>query len=816
MTKNDPQLQNKTNTQDDSREQSLADATWETLSGDDSFTDNLRQALDQDLPERDETLKDRLSEQLLSESDSMVESKVTLGESKLQSGNGSSSNRSWTRWIAPTLVAAACVCLGSFLTIGYMVNTASQNVKQISVENRERVEELLENKARIVEASKSLDKQLQTDNIAETRDSLPESDKIVRRLRIQQLESALQESKKKIKEQDALLSDGRVKTATAFNVVKEAENRIKEQDGLAIDTQVTLSSLGLRPETLTLDSKVLNQVGPLFKMGENGDGKLNLNSNGQLYGMAADSSGKGFVLHNGLSPEDAGRNLQWNTFYQLGAATGPGVPLDFGESDEELSRERYNPIVENPFVRAYGPAAISTFSIDVDTASYSNMRRFLNSGKLPPRNSVRIEELVNYFDYDYPQPKGDDPFSVDMEVAPCPWSPGRMLLRVGLQGKDIHRDERPTSNLVFLVDVSGSMQSNDKLPLLKRGLQLMVNQLSENDRVSIVTYAGNAGIVLEPTHGDQKKVINEAIERLTSGGSTHGSAGIEKAYDLAVKNRIEGGTNRVIWATDGDLNVGITDDETLINLVAERAKEGIFLTTLGFGTGNLQDGKLEQIANKGNGIYAYIDSFKEAQKVLVQQMSASLVTIAKDVKLQIEFNPTQVTNYRLIGYENRMLATEDFDNDAVDAGEIGAGHRVTAIYELQMSVDPKFVQPKTKLKYQSDQSPISKEASVPETALSGELLTLALRYKQPESSESKRIEFVLKDTEARQSFDEASDDFRFAASVASFGMMLRQSKFRGETSPAWVEKTAAGSLGEDHNGYRAEFIDLVRKATSSR
>ena len=344
----------------------------------------------------------------------------------------------------------------------------------------------------------------------------------------------------------------------------------------------------------------------------------------------------------------------------------------------------------------------------------------------------------------------------------------------------------------------------------------MIDQLNENDQISIVTYAGNAGVVLEPTSGDQKKKINRAIERLSSGGSTHGSAGIEKAYNLATQNFIPDGVNRVIWATDGDLNVGITDDHTLKMLVAERAKEGVFLTTLGFGTGNLKDGKLEQIANNGNGIYAYIDSMREARKVLVDQMSGSLVTIAKDVKLQIEFNPAEVKAYRLIGYENRMLATEDFDNDAKDAGDIGAGHTVTALYEIVPtdSTTASDDGPTANLKYQTaegnrEAKPRATTTGLSDAAWSGELLTLALRYKQPDEDESTRLEFTL--ANSRTPFDEASGEFRFAASVAGFGMLLRGSKFSGNATVGMVEEMATGAIGSDERGYRAEFIDLVRR-----
>lgn len=491
--------------------------------------------------------------------------------------------------------------------------------------------------------------------------------------------------------------------------------------------------------------------------------------------------------------------------------------FDYGLPGSQSSREQYAPIYENAFIKATGGAALSTFSIDVDTASYANMRRFLNAGQKPPRDSIRIEELVNYFQYDYPQPKGDDPFSVNMELASCPWDDSHKLLRVGLKGKEVHVKERPATNVVFLIDVSGSMNSTDKLPLLKRGFQMMVKQLGENDRVSIVTYAGNAGVALEPTTGDKTKTINEAIERLTPGGSTHGSAGIELAYKLAQQHFITGGVNKVILATDGDLNVGVTADGALVDLIKQKASEGVFLTVLGFGTGNLKDGKLEKLADNGNGHYAYIDSNREAHRVLVQQLSGSLVTIAKDVKIQIEFNPAEVKSYRLVGYENRMLATEDFADDRKDAGEIGAGHTVTAIYEIEPTggaaaalVAPqgmKYQVPSAEAPQQLDDN--AQRSKLSDAADSGDLATLALRYKQPDESTSKRIEFTIRNEE--QSFSSASDDFRFAASVAGFGMLLRDSAHAGSASPQMILEMASQSMGDDTTGYRAEFVDLIRK-----
>lgn len=490
--------------------------------------------------------------------------------------------------------------------------------------------------------------------------------------------------------------------------------------------------------------------------------------------------------------------------------------------------EQYDPIVENMF---FAPAKhpLSTFSIDVDTASYANVRRFLTSGRLPPPSAVRLEELVNYFRYDYPQPKGDEPFSVNLEMAECPWQEGHRLLRVGLQGKDVHRGERPASNLVFLLDVSGSMDEPNKLPLVKHSLSMLVQELTENDRVSIVTYAGNAGLVLPPTSGDQKQKILAAIESLTPGGSTHGSAGIRLAYDLAKEYFRKNGTNRVILATDGDLNVGVTSDEALVELIKEKAQGGTFLTVLGFGEGNLKDSKMEKLADNGNGIYAYIDGAREGRKVLVEQMTGSLITIAKDVKIQIEFNPAEVAAYRLLGYENRILAAEDFNNDQKDAGEIGAGHSVTALYEI-VPVGAKAAVGKTPeeapgvdpLKYQASgrgfsigeptEKPAGAEDHLTEAAKSGELLTLKLRYKEPDGDTSKLLEYPL--TDKGGSFNAASKEMQFAAAVASFGMVLRQSEHRGTSNLATVEEIATGALGKDDGGYRAEFVDLVKRAAT--
>jgi Ca-activated chloride channel homolog len=456
---------------------------------------------------------------------------------------------------------------------------------------------------------------------------------------------------------------------------------------------------------------------------------------------------------------------------------------------------------------------LSTFSIDVDTASYANVRRFLNSGRLPPRDSVRIEELVNYFRYEYRQPEGDVPFSVIVDAAECPWNRGHRLVRIGLQGRAVDRGDRPAGNLVFLIDVSGSMQAATKLPLVQQALSMLVEELSENDRVSIVTYAGNAGLVLPPTTGDQKQVIRAAIESLAAGGSTHGSAGIALAYEQAQEHFIAGGANRVILATDGDLNVGITSTTALTDLIKEKAKEGVFLTVLGFGDGNLQDEKMEAIADNGNGIYAYVDGVREARKVLVEQLTGSTMTIAKDVKIQVEFNPAQVASYRLLGYENRALAARDFRDDTKDAGEIGAGHSVTALYEVTLVDEAVIGGPGIEpLKYQPSPEPAAARRLDPDPEVSRELLTVKLRWKRPDASESTGLEVPL--VGRGPAFNEAPADLRFAAAVAAYGMILRGSEQRGEATLPLVAKIAASALGRDDGGYRAEFLDLVRKAES--
>lgn len=469
----------------------------------------------------------------------------------------------------------------------------------------------------------------------------------------------------------------------------------------------------------------------------------------------------------------------------------------------EHNTEAYARINDNPF-QAVAQHPLSTFSIDVDTASYANVRRFLKQGALPPADAVRIEELVNYFDYDYDGPSDATPFAVHNEIVACPWKPEHRLLRVALKGRTIEAGQRPASNLVFLLDVSGSMNDPNKLPLVKQAMRMLVEKLTENDRVAIVVYAGASGLVLPSTTANNKETILSAIENLQPGGSTNGASGIELAYDTAVANLLKEGTNRVILCTDGDFNVGVTNEGDLTRLIEEKAKSGVFLSVLGFGMGNYKDSTLEKLADKGNGNYGYIDTAGEARKLFVEQIEGTLVTIAKDVKIQIEFNPARVASYRLLGYENRVLAAEDFNDDKKDAGEIGAGHVVTALYELVPAGQSTGAESVDPLKYQPQQA----VAEAPNA--SDETLTLKLRYKEPTASESKLLEFPLQDKGAE--FSEASKDTQFAASVALFGMLLRGSEHKGAGSYDAALEIAQSAKGADEHGYRAEFIELVRKA----
>lgn len=463
----------------------------------------------------------------------------------------------------------------------------------------------------------------------------------------------------------------------------------------------------------------------------------------------------------------------------------------------QWNTEEYTTIQENAFL-AVADNPLSTFSIDVDTASYANLRRYLTGGQLPPVDAVRIEEMINYFTYDYPQPNNKDPFSINIDGTTCPWNPEHKLVRIGLQGKTPAAAELPPSNLVFLIDVSGSMDSADKLPLLKQGFKMMTQQLGANDRVAIVVYAGNAGLVLDTTSGADKNTILNALDRLQAGGSTAGGAGIQLAYKIAQDHFIKGGNNRVILATDGDFNIGVSSTSEMARLIEEKRDEGVFLTVLGFGMGNYKDGRLEQIADKGNGNYYYIDTEREANKVLVSELGSTLFTIAKDVKIQIEFNPAQVKAYRLIGYENRMLAKEDFNDDTKDAGELGAGHTVTALYEIVPADSEESFRRVDELVYQ-------KTKSIP----SEDVMTVKFRYKAPDADTSELIAQSLSSSVWER---EAHPDLTFAAAVAEFGLILRNSQFKAEASYDHVLSAASASQGTDRFGYRAEFLELVRRA----
>lgn len=462
--------------------------------------------------------------------------------------------------------------------------------------------------------------------------------------------------------------------------------------------------------------------------------------------------------------------------------------------------EEYATLHENIFLQATRNP-LSTFSIDVDAASYSNVRRFLNNGQLPPKDAVRIEEMVNYFHYEYDQPKGEHPFNVITELSQAPWQPHHKLVHIGLKGKDIPLGDLPPSNLVFLIDVSGSMNAPNKLPLLKSAFTMLVEQLRTADKVAIVVYAGAAGVVLPSTSGAEKSRILGALDQLQAGGSTAGGAGIQLAYSIAKQNLIHQGNNRVILATDGDFNVGASSNAAMERLIEEKRKDGIFLTVLGFGMGNYKDSKMEILADKGNGNYAYIDNILEARKVLVDEFGGTLFTIAKDVKLQVEFNPASVQAYRLIGYENRKLQNEDFNNDKKDAGDLGSGHTVTALYEIiPVGVKSDFI-PLDKLKYQS--STVN-----PSAYKTKEMLTVKLRYKDPQGSKSKLLVEPVSDTS--KAWDTTSDNFRWSAAVASFGMLLRDSDFKGGASYSQVLTWAQGAKGEDMEGYRTEFIRMVK------
>lgn len=516
------------------------------------------------------------------------------------------------------------------------------------------------------------------------------------------------------------------------------------------------------------------------------------------YAQAKESKKRSKVRNRAVRKADASQMSVGGIAHNY-TAPSPAKPA----MEREHDTEDYSTINENRFLRPLN-SPLSTFSIDVDAASYSNMRRFLNQDQLPPVDAVRIEEMINYFRYDYPEPQGYEPFTVTNELGACPWNPEHRLLHIGLQGKRIPTAQLPKSNLVFLLDVSGSMGYPNKLPLVKESLKLLTESLRPEDKVSIVVYAGAAGVVLPATAGTNKQAIIDAMEQLEAGGSTAGGQGIQLAYKMARENFIQGGNNRVILATDGDFNVGMSSDAALVRLIEKERESGIFLTVLGFGMGNYKDNKMQQLADKGNGNHAYIDNISEARKVLISEFGGTLFTIAKDVKLQIEFNPAKVAGYRLIGYENRLLNDEDFADDTKDAGELGAGHTVTALYEIiPTGVESEFLADVDELKYQETQ---------PKSNAGDELCTVKLRYKKPTGSKSTLMEEVIKDGNSTQ----LTNNFYWSAAVAEFGMLLRNSEFKGKASFATCARMAEKAKGKDENGYRSEMIGLIRKAETLR
>jgi Ca-activated chloride channel homolog len=486
-----------------------------------------------------------------------------------------------------------------------------------------------------------------------------------------------------------------------------------------------------------------------------------------------------------------------NEIFQGIEAGSVSLPL----RKEPEGTDEYEGLIENVFTKTTGQA-VTTFSIDVDRASYTTTRAALNDGILPPRKSLRLEEFINYFDYKYTEPKGSDPIAVETELADSPWNKNLKLLRIGLQAKRIDTKNLPASNLVFLIDVSGSM--GDDLELVKDALLLLVEQLREQDKVSIVVYAGSSGLVLPSTSGSKKQTIKAAIERMKAGGSTAGGAGIKLAYSEAMKNFVKTSNNRIILCTDGDFNVGVSSDAELQSLIEEKRKTGVFLSCLGFGSGNYKDNHMETLADKGNGNYAYIDNIGEAKKVFVKEFGGTIFTVAKDVKLQIEFNPAQVKAYRLIGYENRRLNNEDFNDDKKDAGEMGSGHTVTAIYEIiPQNIDSDYLKTLDSLKYQKTElKPIANATN--------EMATLKIRYKQPDADNSQKMEHII--STAAQPFEQSSENFRFAMAVAEFGLLLRQSEYKGDATYAQAKQLATRALGADTEGYRKELLEMIDRA----
>ncbi|WMN12267.1 von Willebrand factor type A domain-containing protein [Marivirga salinae] len=611
----------------------------------------------------------------------------------------------------------------------------------------------------------------------------------------------------------------------------------KLMDAIRVSSLILISSAMLAAQSITISGKVTD-----FDSGEDLPG-VNVLLKGSAIGVTTDLNGeysikvpslKGVLVFSYIGMEKKevpikGRSVidvqlqadvaqlsevvvtsspVRNFFSQRKAVSYEAEQVYFMEDAEssyhQPNTEDYEGLDENTFQEAT-QNPLSTFSIDVDAASYSNMRRFINNGQNPPKDAVRIEEMINYFNYDYKQPSGQDPFSINTEVAPAPWNEKHQLVHIGLQGKVIPTENLPASNLVFLLDVSGSMFAQNKLPLLKSGLKMLVEQLREEDMVSIVVYAGAAGCVLPPTSGKEKNKIIEALQNLQAGGSTAGGAGIELAYKIAKENFMKEGNNRIILATDGDFNVGASSNEAMEDLIEKKRKEGVFLTVLGFGMGNYKDSKMEILADKGNGNYAYIDNILEAKKVLVNEFGGTLFTIAKDVKIQVEFNPANVTAYRLIGYENRKLNNEDFNNDKKDAGELGSGHTVTALYEIIPKGVDSYFKPIDDLKYQQNKPKIEK------ASYGDELLTVKFRYKAPNEEVSQLIVKTVENT--IKALDKTSDNFRWSAAVAIYGMLLKDSDYLEKGDYQLVADLAKSAKGEDENGYRIEFIKLVESSS---
>ena len=589
--------------------------------------------------------------------------------------------------------------------------------------------------------------------------------------------------------------------------VPVSEGQVTRRDFTLEPSVVSVAEIELRDERARSDQLPADRISGVLSLqpgvvASTGSGDLSIRGGRAETGFqeATVTTGKsaaefGNSQRGGISPNNTPTTSIGPTSPPCCYRRVPPTPI------QGFNTEEYSHIRENGF-RPVASAPLSTFSIDVDKASYANVRRFLSQGSLPPADAVRVEEMINYFSYDLPEPRGDHPFSITTDVGAAPWARDHRLVRIGIQGKRLRGDRVPPSNLVFLIDVSGSMNPENKLPLVKRSLRLLVDQLREEDKVSIVVYAGAAGLVLPCTPGSERTRILNAIDRLSAGGSTAGGAGIQLAYRMARENFVSEGNNRVILATDGDFNVGASSEGELVRLIEEERKSGVFLTVVGFGAGNYADARMEALADKGNGNYFYVDNLSEGRKIFVEELQGTLFTIAKDVKIQVEFNPAEVAAYRLVGYENRALRDEDFNNDAIDAGELGAGHTVTALYEiipvgLRSDLPVSGVDP---LRYQApERRP---------TSARGELLTVKLRYQRPEGSASRLLEAQVRDGGPRDRT--LSHDFAFAAAVAEFGMLLRNSEFKGTSSAAHVLESARAHRGEDRDGYRAEFIQLVR------